>query len=196
MARRRPSLRAEKDSGQLFLFRESPPREGGPPDLDRVFADLNKRFFDGRLTARLEWSNRLTSSAGSCRPDAQLIRVSRLYWRRHPDSLPITIAHEMIHLVTPNHGPEFRRMGKPIAADLDVTWNEFRYATRWADLSRYRYVYACPRCGLEFPSKKRRRASCGKCNPGGYDDRFRLELSESRAKPGAVLLGERPVRAS
>ncbi|MEN8149850.1 MAG: SprT-like domain-containing protein [Planctomycetota bacterium] len=195
MARRRTSFRTEKDSGQLFLFPERPP-VAGPPDLDTVFADLNERFFEGRLSARLEWSNRLTSSAGSCRPDDRLIRVSRLYWRRQPDSLPTTIAHEMIHLVTPNHGPEFRRIGRPIAAALGVDWNEFRYATRWADLSRYRYVYACPNCGLELPSKKRRRASCGKCNPAGYDERFRLTLTESRAKPGPVLRGERPVRAS
>jgi predicted SprT family Zn-dependent metalloprotease len=194
MARRRPSLRADRDSGQLFLFEEKPARVE-PPDLERVFSELNDRFFEGKLAARLEWSNRLTSSAGSCRPEAKLIRVSRVYWRRHPDSLPVTIAHEMIHLVTPNHGPEFRRRGMPIAEALGVTWNEFRYATRWADLRRYRYLYACPRCGLEFPSKKRRRASCGRCNPTGYDERFRLKLSESRAKPGPVLRGERPVRA-
>jgi len=195
MARRRSSLRAERDSGQLFLFDESPePAE--PPDLARVFSELNERFFGGRLEARLSWSNRLTSSAGSCRPEQRLIRVSRVYWRRHPESLPVTIAHEMIHLETPNHGPDFRSAGRPIAAALGVTWNEFRYATRWADLTRYRYLYACPRCGLEFPSKKRRRASCGKCNPGGYDERYRLKLSESRARPGPVLLGERPVRAS
>ena len=62
--------------------------------------------------------------------------------------------------------------------------------------TRYRYVYACPSCGLELPSKKRRRASCGKCNPSGYDDRYRLTLTESRANPGPVLRGERPVRAS
>jgi hypothetical protein len=102
----------------------------------------------------------------------------------------------MIHLVTPNHGPEFREMGKRIARALGVTWNEFRYATRWADLKRYRYLYACPRCGLELPSKKRRRASCGRCNPEGYDERYRLVLRESRARPGPVLRGERPVRSS
>jgi len=195
MARRRPSLRAEKNSGQLFLFPARPPI-AGPPNLDEVFTDLNDRFFEGRLNARLEWSNRLTSSAGSCRPDERLIRVSRLYWRRHPESLPVTIAHEMIHLVTPNHGPEFRGMGMPIATALGVDWNEFRYATRWADLSRYRYLYACPKCGLELPSKKRRTASCGRCNPSGYDERYRLKLRESRANPGPVLRGERPVRAS
>jgi predicted SprT family Zn-dependent metalloprotease len=195
MPRKRPSLRAERDSGQLFLFPDEPP-PAEPPDLARVFDRLNERFFCGRLAARVEWSNRLTSSAGSCRPEQGLIRVSAVYWKRHPESLEVTLAHEMIHLETPNHGAEFRRIGKPIAAALGVNWNEFRYATRWADLRRYRYLYACPRCGLEYPSKKRRRASCGICHPGGFDEEFRLVLAESRARPGPVLLGERPVRVS
>ncbi len=193
MPRNRISPEPNRNPGQLSLFESrSVPLE--PPNLDEIFATLNERFFGGRLRARLEWSNRMQSSAGSCRPEQDLIRISTVYWRRHPDSLPVTLAHEMIHLVTPTHGPEFRRLGEPIAQALQVTWHEFRYATRWADLTRYRYLYACPRCGREFPAKKRHRASCGKCHPGGFDMRFRLVLRESRARPGPVLRGERPVR--
>jgi predicted SprT family Zn-dependent metalloprotease len=199
MARRPRTLAREQKAGQLLLFSMSepaPPRPDLPTDLHELFRELNDRFFEGRLDARVEWSRRLTSSSGNCRPDDKLIRISVPYHRRRPDALPMTLAHEMCHLLVPGHGPEFRRLALPIARALGVTWREFRYAERWADLSRYRYVYACPSCGLEYPSRKRQRASCGKCNPEAFDERFRLVLTESRARPGPVLLSERPVRSS
>jgi predicted SprT family Zn-dependent metalloprotease len=198
MARRGRRLEDEKTRGQGFLFPLFDEPSAAPPDalpdLDGLFRDLNDRFFAGRLEARLEWSKRLTAVAGTCRPQEGLIRVSESYHRRRPEALPVTIAHEMIHLFEPRHGRAFREIGGPIAEALGVGWDEFRYSERWADLSRYRYLYACPGCGLEFPSKKRRTASCGRCAPRGYDDAFRLVLTESRAKPGPVLRGERPVR--
>jgi predicted SprT family Zn-dependent metalloprotease len=166
----------------------------GLPRLHPIFADLNARFFGSALAARIEWSERLTATAGTCRPGDRLIRVSAPYHRRAPHALPVTLAHEMIHLLVPGHGREFRRLGEPIARRLDVSWSEFRYAARWADLQRYRYVYACPECGRETPSRKRLRASCGRCQPAAFDERFRLALVESRTRPGPVLLGARPAR--
>ena len=63
---------------QLELFDPSDiaaePTSDVPPDLDALFAELNDRFFDGRLEARLEWSTRLTASAANCRPEERLIR--------------------------------------------------------------------------------------------------------------------------
>jgi len=182
---------------QLHLFDPAPPpRAEVPelPDLGRLFEELNARFFDGQLVARCEWSNRLTASAGNCRPKERLIRVSVGYHRRRPDALPVTLAHEMLHLLIPGHGAEFKRAGVPIAEALGTTWKKFRYAEAWADLRRFRYLYACRSCGLEIPSMKRRRGSCGRCGPGGYSEEYRLVLAESRARPGPVLLGERPVR--
>jgi predicted SprT family Zn-dependent metalloprotease len=190
---------------QLSLFdlgRDAPRAPAHPPrisrdplpDLSALFADLNARFFRGRLAARVEWSNRLTSSAGNCRPDEGLIRISAPYHRRQPEVLPVTLAHEMCHLVEPAHGAAFRRLGEPIARALGVAWHAFRYAEVWADLRRYRFLYRCPHCHRETLSRKRLRASCGRCAPRGFDEEFRLVLSESRACPGPVLLGERPAR--
>jgi predicted SprT family Zn-dependent metalloprotease len=194
MIRRRTTREEEeRESGQLFLFDERPPPEPDLPDLEAIFRQLNDRFFEGRLEARIEWSTRMTASAGSCRPKSRLIRISLPYHLRRPDALATTVAHEMIHLVVSGHGPEFRRIAQPIARALGSTWKDFRYAERWADTTRYRYVYTCPRCGIEYPSRKRRSASCGRCSPGGYDERFRLLLTESLARPGPVLRGERPV---
>lgn len=197
--------RSERARGQGFLFDSLAPPAAVPtgaapapdalPDLDRLFDELNRRFFADRLEARLEWSNRMRTSAGSCRPKARVIRISVPYHRRRPAALTVTLAHEMLHLVVPGHGPEFRRLGAPIARTLGVDWREFRYAERFADPSRHRYVYVCPRCGMEFPARASRRMSCGLCGPGRYDEAFRLELAESRSRPGPVLRGERPIRA-
>jgi predicted SprT family Zn-dependent metalloprotease len=174
---------------QLLLF-ETPP----PPDPGALFDELNALLFGGELSAEVEWSNRLTASAGTCDPVRRRIRLSTRYHERRPEALRITLAHEMLHLVVPDHGPRFRKLGRVIAQKLGTTWEDFRYAERWADLSRYRYVYSCPGCGFELASRKRRRVSCGRCGPQRFDERFRLVLSESRARPGPVLLSRRPVR--
>ncbi len=186
--------RRDLDRRQLLLFSESPAPPPLPADPRDLFRELNERFFEGRLHARVVWSERLTASAGSCQSEDRLIRLSRPYHRRQPDALPVTLAHEMCHLLVPGHGPEFRELGARIARALRVTWQEFRYAQQWADLSRYRYVYKCLECGAEFPSRKRRRVSCARCSPGPYRERFRMVLTESRARPGPVLRGERPAR--
>jgi predicted SprT family Zn-dependent metalloprotease len=206
MPRRRTSTEREAAGGQLFLFPTAEPdrpaasrRLPGKGPLDpailwRIFDDLNERFFEGGLAGDIEWSERMTASAGSCCRAECRIRISAPYHRRRPDLLEATVAHEMLHLIIPNHGREFRIVGRRIAAELGVSWREFRYPPRRADLTRYRYLYACPVCGWELPSKKIRSVSCGFCHPSGFDERFRLVLTESRARPGPVLRGERPVR--
>ena len=190
---------------QLELFPDPPDQDDAPiepppapdgrlPDLSARFAALNARFFEGALAARCVWSERLTASAGSCAPEAGLIKISAPYHRRHPASLDATLAHEMIHLIVPGHGAAFRRMAEPIARALGIPWRELRWAQPYADASRYRWVYACDRCGREMPSRKRRVASCGACGPKAFDERHRLVLVESRKRPGPVLRGERPWR--
>jgi predicted SprT family Zn-dependent metalloprotease len=177
--------------------RLEPPAAAEPPlpDLPPLFERLNRRFFEDRLEARCEWSERLVASAGNCRPAEGLIRVSAPYHRRTPAVLPITLAHEMCHLVVPGHGATFRRLGEPIARALGAEWRQFRYADPWADLRRHRYLYRCPTCGAEMATRKRlQRVSCGRCGPHGYSEDHALACVESRARPGPVLLGQRPVR--
>jgi hypothetical protein len=98
------------------------------PDLDELFSALNRRFFDSRLAARCEWSGRMKTSAGSCDVEGRLIRVSVPYHVRRPDLLKGTLAHEMCHLLEPNHGPGFRRLAGPVAHALGLDWKTFRYA--------------------------------------------------------------------
>jgi len=196
--------RAPPDPGQLLLFplsepepRAPTPADGEPlPDLHALFDELNARFFGGRIAADVIWSRRLTSSAGNCVPREGLIRLSAHYHRRRPGALPLSLAHEMCHMLEPGHGAAFRRIGAPIAAAFGVSWEKFRFCERYVDRSRHRYLYACPRCGFELPSVRSSAYSCMRCGPETYDERFRLALAESRARPGPAFLGERPLRAN
>lgn len=182
--------RRKEPAPVLASERESP----ALPDLKSLFDRLNQRFFEGRLKAKVSWSNRLTASAGSCDRRVRHIQISVKHYLRRPDLLQITLSHEMLHLIVPDHGPKFKELGMALAKRLRVSWREFRYAELWADLSRYSYVYACPVCGVEIPSRNRRRGSCGLCGPGKFQTEFLLVLTESRTHPGPVLLGQRPVR--
>ncbi|MCU0726535.1 MAG: SprT family zinc-dependent metalloprotease [Planctomycetes bacterium] len=163
-------------------------------DAESLFRQLNQRFFGGRLRANIEWSNRLTASAGSCIREDRLIRLSVPYHQKNPRALRITLAHEMCHLLAPRHDEAFRRLAAPIVRALRVSWEEFRYAKHWADVKRYCYVYECPSCGAELPTRKRQRVSCGRCSPREYRPEFRMTIRETRREPGPVLLGKRPVR--
>lgn len=200
-------LEQEAKKGQLVLFglvAESRPVQPEPepvepptllPDLDALFRDLNERFFQGLLAARVEWSNRLLAAAGKCNITRRIIRISVKHYTKRPRVLEATLAHEMLHLIVPDHGKEFRLLGGDIARQLGVSWEEFRYAEHWADMSRFKYVYTCPACEAELVSRKRRSVSCGRCGGRHFDERYRLQLTESRARPGPVLRGERPVRS-
>jgi predicted SprT family Zn-dependent metalloprotease len=192
-----PGLRRDVARGQLLLFEPfrppDPARE--EPDLEAVFAELNHRFFAGRLRATVVWSHRLTASAGDCSVRRRRIRVSAIHHAKRPEMLRATLAHEMCHLLVQDHGPAFRALAEPIARALGVSWEDFRYAEDYADMRRYRYVYGCAACGFELPSRKRRTVSCPYCGGKEYSEAHRLALVESRARPGPVLRGERPARS-
>jgi hypothetical protein len=115
--------------------------------LHHLWADLNLRYFDGRLPPiTIEWSRRLTSSAGlfisregprarSIRRDSaparRVIRLSvPLFTSGHAqDFIRTTLAHEMIHQWQfdvlkrrPNHGPDFcRKMRELNRSGLAIT---------------------------------------------------------------------------
>jgi hypothetical protein len=109
-----------------------------PEPLLTIWTDLNRRYFQGTLPPiPIEWSRRLTSSAGMfvCRigPRQPLTRTTEAPTRRRCIRLSavllkpnnpepshetvMTLAHEMIHQWQydilkrrPNHGADFRRM--------------------------------------------------------------------------------------
>lgn len=140
-------------------------------------------YFDGRVPpaedVRIEWSTRMTSSAGLCRPRSRTIRLSVHYHTKFPEEVNATLLHEMIHLLVPNHGPAFyawmdtiRRRGGRVS----------RYAKERATPRQYRWVYVCRHCGMRKKTMRRyphggRQYRCGRC--GG-------KLAENRLSVGGT----------
>ncbi len=144
----------------------------------RTFDQLNERYFNSRLQARLELSSRMTATAGKCYYRRGVIRLSQLYLQQFPERLPQLLLHEMIHLVAPGHGPAFKaeagRCGVPAEG-----MHDFTYCRPFAPRRRsgWRYIYECPSCGRRFVKRRAGTWSCGHCAPR-YDPRFRLRLRQ------------------
>ncbi len=139
-------------------------------ELAAIFRDFNDRHFDGKLpTAKVEWSSRM-KHAGRCYYSDRIIRLGVSYHTYYPEDVTLTLKHEMIHLVIPNHGSEFKREARRIGAT--------RYARHYPGMLRgMKYLYECPTCGETYPSRKiLRLRSCGKCSNGRYDVRHKLRL--------------------
>lgn len=139
-------------------------------ELYRRYEDFAARYFDGKLPpaheVTIEWSNRLTSSAGRCSGPLKIIRLSTHYHRRFPEEIDVTLLHEMIHLLVPGHGPEFYRWMDHINARGG---HVRRYAKERATPARHRWLYTCAGCGRKHPRRRRlphggRRHRCRGCN--------------------------------
>jgi predicted SprT family Zn-dependent metalloprotease len=167
-----------------------PPSE---PRLLTLWADLNSRYFrDALPPIRIEWSRRLTSSAGMflCRTGRRhpFARVAEDHNRRrciklssvllrgqefHQDHETLTtLAHEMIHQWQydilkrrPNHGLDFRRMMARMNEDgLGITI----YHSLGKEVAALaKYAWRCQHCGAIYRRQRRsiepRRHSCGAC---------------------------------
>lgn len=125
-------------------------------ELYILYELYNKQYFQNRLPSRvdvtIEYSNRLTASAGLCYPQKRLIRLSSHYHGKYPEETSLTLLHEMIHLLVPNHGTEFKiwverikRMGGSV---------ETRAKER-ATPSAYRWQYTCVSCNRKYLRKRR-----------------------------------------
>ena len=166
------------------------------PTTESLFThwtDLNRRYFQGALPPiAIEWSRRLTSSAGMfvCRvgprhriPQTTDERAPRRCIRLSavllPDGGPdpqretlITLAHEMIHQWQydilkrrPNHGPDFRRMMARMNQDgLGIT---LYHSLGRAVAALTKYAWRCQHCGSIYRRHRRtihpRRHLCGSC---------------------------------
>ena len=103
----------------------------------------------------LEWSKRMTKSAGMCYYNRKVIRLSTHYHERFPEDIDNTLLHEMIHLLAPGHGDSFRNW-------LQIVSN------RGGEVSRYsreravavedsKWRYTCIRDGCDFEMGRSRR---------------------------------------
>lgn len=158
-----------------------------------IWADLNRRYFGDALPPiALEWSRRLTSSAGMfiCRvgpkhvfsqaTDEQrrrrCIRLSAVLLQgdspQQQHETVMTLAHEMIHQWQydilkrrPNHGLDFRRMMARMNQDgLGIT---IYHSLGKAVTALAKYAWRCQQCGSMYRRQRRtiqpRRHLCGAC---------------------------------
>ena len=156
--------------------------------LQLAWSRFNLRYFRNALPPiRIEWSARLTASAGmfvSCvgpraalaappTGERRMIRLSLplLGGQLEPEILS-TLAHEMIHQWQfdhlkrrPNHGPDFRRIMLVMNQDgLGIT---IRHDLDEAVQSFMRYFWRCTQCGRDYHRQRRtirpRVHRCGQC---------------------------------
>lgn len=174
---------------------KSPPRavRQGLVPLEQVQAmwqSLVHRFFENRLPLiTIEWSARLTSSAGLFvsqvgprsvwvpreyrQGAARVIRLSApLLCDQPEDELRRTLAHEMIHQWQfdirkhrPSHGAEFREMMHRMNAEgLGIT---VRHRLDAAVQSGNRFAWQCLQCGMAYHRQRRTiipaRHICSRC---------------------------------
>jgi predicted SprT family Zn-dependent metalloprotease len=161
--------------------------------IQKLWADLNGRYFHGALTPiSIAWSRRLTSSAGlfvsrggpravdvtqpANGPSRCCIKLSRPLLAGETNGAELeltrTLAHEMIHQWQydvlkrrPNHGADFRRMMDRMNQDgLSITI--YHSLARETD-ALARYAWRCQNCGHIYRRQRRtikpRRHQCGAC---------------------------------
>ena len=155
-----------------------------------MWQSLAHRFFENRLPLiTIEWSNRLTASAGLfvsqvgprsvwMPPDyrqgaARLIRLSAPLLRNQPEEeLWRTLAHEMIHQWQfdirkhrPSHGAEFREMMHRMNKEgLGIS---VCHRLDTAVKSQNHYAWQCLQCGMAYHRQRRTiiptRHICSRC---------------------------------
>ncbi|ULA60826.1 MAG: SprT-like domain-containing protein [Nitrospira sp.] len=180
-----------------------------------LWADLNHRYFAGTLPPiPIEWSRRLTSSAGMfvCRVGPRhtythstldqtrrrCIRLSAILLRTGGSESQretlVTLAHEMIHQWQydilkrrPNHGLDFRRMMARMNQDgLGITI----YHSLGKEVTALaRYAWRCQQCGSIYRRQRRtiqpRRHLCGACR--GPLREFAVDEPQTDPVPAASI---------
>lgn len=108
-----------------------------------------------------------------------------------PRAVELVVAEELVHMRDhldgdhrghAKHGHD--RIAYRVAQLTGASLEEIRSALIPARRRPYRYVYACPGCGLRVPRRKKGRWSCGRCSPR-FDARFMLRIVEHLEPSGA-----------
>jgi len=99
-----------------------------------------------------------------------------------PRAIELVVAEELIHLRDWLDGDRRRhakhgydRIAYRVADLAGATLDEVRNCLRPAKRRGYRWVYACPGCGVKVYRKRRGTWSCGRCSPT-FDRRFVLRI--------------------
>lgn len=80
-------------------------------DLEKRAADLNQRYFEGKLTwESIRWVTNQEKRYGSCTPAHRTIRISHRLAQTPNFVLDYVIVHELAHLLEANHGQQFWKL--------------------------------------------------------------------------------------
>ena len=158
----------------------------GDLELNRIFRDLAETFYPSRrIDYRVEWSGRMSRSAGLCYYKARVIRLSTTYHAAWPSEIANTLRHELIHASgIRRHDGDFRGEAARLGCDIHA---------RAMPRRPFRYVYACLTCGRQVKTRRRVDLSCGGCSKR-WDPRFRLQLIGD-LKGCEVLSRQEPARS-
>ncbi len=79
--------------------------------LEKRARELNKKYFDGRLSWRsVRYVTNQNSRFGSCTPDNGTIRLSDRLASMPSWVRDYVLVHELAHLLEANHGPKFWKL--------------------------------------------------------------------------------------
>ena len=167
------------------------------PELLALYQRLNREFFKGELPlCSINWSRRLTRTAGNIRVETRVITLSVPLlldvWKSDsvfevcgvrcasPEQALVEILkHEMIHLwlfeqkLPCGHTREFRRKAKAIGQP------KTRHGIA-LPMPKSGWIYECAGCQARLFRRRRvgKRVACATCcrqkSGGQYDERFRL----------------------
>lgn len=115
---------------------------------------------------------------------AILINLERIDLSQ-PTSLKVVVAEELLHMRDHLDGDHRRhskhgydRIAYRVADLTGASMDQIRSALIPISRRPYKYVYACPNCGIQVPRKRRGRWSCSRCSPV-FDPRFVLRIVET-----------------
>lgn len=118
-----------------------------------------------------------------CGIHAVLINLERID-RSAPRAVEVVVAEELVHMRDHLDGDHRRhsrhgydRIAHRVAALTGASLEDIRGALLPVERRPYRYVYACPRCGVRVPRKRKGTWSCGRCSPR-FDARYVLRIVE------------------
>ena len=123
--------------------------------------------------------------AGQCRPGEKLIKLSRRLCEANLhqwDKIKAILLHEMAHAFTAKiygmkhagHTPKFRKVARQLGTPVTGSQTPKGFNLEVP----YKYKLTCPNCGKVTKYNQRVDRSCGKCNPGKYDPRYKMEISQ------------------
>jgi hypothetical protein len=119
---------------------------------------------------------------------AILVNLARID-RCRPRALEIVVAEELLHMRDfldgdfrrhAKHGDD--RIARRVAALTGASPEEVRSCLLPVRRRPYRYLYACPACGVRIPRRVRGDWSCKRCSPT-YETRYRLRLVDDFSLP-------------